>query len=251
MEINEYQKLAMTTLNRDIPEKEILVNALMGLCSESGEAIDLLKKHLFQGHDLDEKELKEELGDIAWYLAEAAEALNTDLDSILKGNIEKLKKRFPDGFEAERSIHRKEYRFHGWEDCDVAPVSNEYPAIKDPKDLYDILCHVWCAQTCAPRMRNEWSQENMTLGQCSITSFLVQDIFGGDVYGIPLEEGGFHCFNVVDGHVFDLTSEQFKEKLDYSNCILQSREDHFLKEEKYQRYLLLKERMKEIMKGTD
>ena len=106
MEINEYQKLAMRTLNRDIPEKEILINAVMGLCSESGEAIDIVKKQLFQRHELDEKHLKEELGDIAWYLAEAAEALGMDLDEIFSANIDKLKKRFPEGFEAEKSVNR-------------------------------------------------------------------------------------------------------------------------------------------------
>ncbi|MBR4470157.1 MAG: nucleoside triphosphate pyrophosphohydrolase family protein [Erysipelotrichaceae bacterium] len=106
MEINEYQKLAMTTLNKDIPKNEILINAVMGLCSESGEAIDIVKKQLFQGHELDEAHLKEELGDIAWYLAEAAQALGVDLDEIFVSNIEKLKKRFPDGFEADKSINR-------------------------------------------------------------------------------------------------------------------------------------------------
>ena len=106
MEINEYQKLAMTTLNQDIEKKDILINAVMGLCSESGEAIDIVKKQLFQGHELDEEHLKEELGDIAWYLAEAAEALGVGLDEIFVSNIEKLKKRFPDGFEADKSINR-------------------------------------------------------------------------------------------------------------------------------------------------
>ena len=106
MEINEDQKLAMTTLNKDIPKNEILINAVMGLCSESGEAIDIVKKQLFQGHELDEAHLKEELGDIAWYLAEAAQALGVDLDEIFVSNIEKLKKRFPDGFEADKSINR-------------------------------------------------------------------------------------------------------------------------------------------------
>ena len=106
MEINEYQRLAMRTLNEDIPKKEVLINAVMGLCSESGEAIDLVKKQLFQGHELDEAHLKEELGDIAWYLAEAAEALGMDLDDVFAANIEKLKRRFPEGFAADRSINR-------------------------------------------------------------------------------------------------------------------------------------------------
>lgn len=106
MEINEYQKLAMTTLNREIPQKDLIVNAALGLSGEVGEVNDLLKKHLFQGHELNKEELINELGDIAWYLAEAATALDIPLEEILKRNIEKLKKRYPDGFSSEKSINR-------------------------------------------------------------------------------------------------------------------------------------------------
>ena len=105
---NEYQKLAMTTLNPQLTQKDVLINAVMGLCGESGEAIDLVKKHLHQGHELDRKKLIKELGDIAWYLAEAATALDADLDDILAGNIEKLRARYPAGFDTEKSIHRTE-----------------------------------------------------------------------------------------------------------------------------------------------
>ena len=108
MDINEYQKLAMRTLNPKIEKKEIILNASMGLCGESGEVIDLVKKHLFQGHDLDEKVLIKELGDVAWYLAEAATALNVNLSEILEKNIKKLENRFPDGFNSNRSINRGE-----------------------------------------------------------------------------------------------------------------------------------------------
>ncbi len=108
MNINEYQKLAMRTLNPKIEKKELILNASMGLCGESGEVIDLVKKHLFQGHDLDEKVLIKELGDVAWYLAEAATALNVNLSEILEKNIKKLENRFPDGFNSNRSINRGE-----------------------------------------------------------------------------------------------------------------------------------------------
>ncbi|MDY5276723.1 MAG: nucleoside triphosphate pyrophosphohydrolase family protein [Erysipelotrichaceae bacterium] len=108
MEINEYQKLAMRTLNPEIDKKELILNASMGLCGESGEVIDLVKKHLFQGHDLDDERLIKELGDVAWYLAEAATALNVDLSEILEKNIKKLENRFPDGFNSNRSINRGE-----------------------------------------------------------------------------------------------------------------------------------------------
>ncbi len=106
MQINEYQKLAMTTLNKDLTKKEVLVNSVMGLNGEAGEVIDLVKKHLFHGHELNKEELIKELGDVAWYLAEAAYALDIDLETILELNIEKLKKRYPEGFSTEKSINR-------------------------------------------------------------------------------------------------------------------------------------------------
>ena len=106
MTINEYQKLAMTTLNPALSEKDVLINGVMGLCGESGEAIDIVKKWLAQGHELDRDKLMNELGDVAWYLAETATALDVDLEDILSANIEKLKARYPEGFSTERSIHR-------------------------------------------------------------------------------------------------------------------------------------------------
>ena len=108
MTINEYQALAMTTLNPELSKKDVLINGVMGLCGESGEAIDIVKKHLHQGHELDKEKLAKELGDIAWYLAETAWALDIPLEEILQGNIDKLKKRFPEGFSTERSIMRTE-----------------------------------------------------------------------------------------------------------------------------------------------
>ena len=80
MTINEYQELALRTLNPALSEKDVLINGVMGLCGEAGEAIDLVKKHLHQGHELDREGLVKELGDIAWYLAETAHALGVDLD---------------------------------------------------------------------------------------------------------------------------------------------------------------------------
>ncbi len=106
MTINEYQKLAMTTLNPELCKKDVLINSVMGLCGESGEAIDIVKKWLAQGHELDKKHLAEELGDIAWYLAEAATALDLPLEEILQANIDKLKQRYPKGFETEKSQNR-------------------------------------------------------------------------------------------------------------------------------------------------
>ena len=84
MTINEYQKLAMTTLNPALSPKDVLINGVMGLCGESGEAIDLVKKHLAQGHELNKEQLAKELGDIAWYLAETATAIGYPLEEIRK-----------------------------------------------------------------------------------------------------------------------------------------------------------------------
>jgi NTP pyrophosphatase (non-canonical NTP hydrolase) len=108
MDANEYQKLAMTTLNKELSKKDVLINAVMGLCGESGEAIDIVKKHLHQGHELAKDKLIKELGDIAWYLAEAAYALDVDLSDVLEGNINKLKARYPEGFDVDKSINRKD-----------------------------------------------------------------------------------------------------------------------------------------------
>ena len=127
------------------------------------------------------------------------------------------------------------YRFYGWE-------------IVTPEilKLYDDLRHAWSAETCAPGMRCDWSDSNPTIGQCSITSFLVQDLFGGSVYGIPLEDGGVHCYNAVGDMIFDLTSEQFGNKtLDYNGNPEQFREAHFSNPDKYMRYMLLKKRLTE------
>ncbi|MCR4585846.1 MAG: hypothetical protein K5686_09010 [Lachnospiraceae bacterium] len=140
------------------------------------------------------------------------------------------------------------YMFYGAERADMKPVLNLYPGINDPRDLYDRLMEIWCEYTCTPRLREGFSEDNKTLGQCSITAFLVQDIFGGEVRGIEREGGTFHCYNVVGGKCFDLTSEQFRdEELVYSDDDpIQSREVHFAKEEKKQRYEYLKEKLSQI-----
>ena len=90
------------------------------------------------------------------------------------------------------------YSFYGWEHALVPAITEEYEGIQTPQDLYDALSSIWCEYTCAPRLRGDWTRENRTLGQCSITAFLVQDIFGGKVYGILRPGGNYHCYNVVD-----------------------------------------------------
>lgn len=139
-----------------------------------------------------------------------------------------------------------EYQFYGWEVADSPAISTEYPGISTPKDLYDALSGIWCEYSCAPRLRPQWSAGNKTLGQCSITAFLVQDIFGGKVYGVPLPEGGFHCYNVAGGRKFDITSEQFGDTvLSYEDNPEQFRQVHFADANKLERYQYLCQKLKE------
>ena len=107
MTINEYQKLAQRTSSTKTPTHK-LTNACLGLAGETGEVCDLLKKALFQGHALVREHMIEELGDCAWYLAEAASGLGVSLEDILLQNIAKLKRRYPAGFDPERSMNRAE-----------------------------------------------------------------------------------------------------------------------------------------------
>ncbi len=108
MTLNDYQRLAMTTLNPELDRKDVLINGVMGLCGEAGEAIDIVKKHLAQGHALNRDALIKELGDVAWYLAETAYALDVPLEEVCQRNIDKLRARYPEGFSAEKSMNRQE-----------------------------------------------------------------------------------------------------------------------------------------------
>ena len=109
MTINEYQTAALRTAQTEkFLAGDLLLNSALGLCGESGEVADLVKKHLFQGHDLDLDHVAKELGDISWYLAVGAYAIGLDLESIFRMNKDKLEARYPDGFSADRSLHRAE-----------------------------------------------------------------------------------------------------------------------------------------------
>jgi NTP pyrophosphatase (non-canonical NTP hydrolase) len=104
---NEYQKLAQRTSSKAAEHNKIL-NGVMGLNGEAGECIDIVKKHLFQGHELNKEKLLDEAGDCLWYLAEIASGLGVDLQEIAEHNIAKLRARYPNGFEIERSINRED-----------------------------------------------------------------------------------------------------------------------------------------------
>lgn len=103
---NEYQKLASRTMGANT-KNDMLYHGVFGLTSEAGEVAGLLQK-VYQGHELDDEHLMKELGDCMWMIAEICTAMQFDLDEVMQTNIDKLKVRYPNGFEVERSLHRKE-----------------------------------------------------------------------------------------------------------------------------------------------
>lgn len=107
MELNQYQANAMRTSRKDLPIEGHFMNAMLGLAGEAGECCDLAKKHFYQdGREIHEK-LLDELGDVLWYIAEAATSLGYTLDEIANHNVKKLMDRYPEGFDSDRSLHRK------------------------------------------------------------------------------------------------------------------------------------------------
>lgn len=107
MKANDYQKLAARTMNNSLSCKEQGKHALHGMVSEIGELHGIYQK-TYQGHDFHEDHAKRELGDLLWFIAEYCTSHGWNLEDIMEENIEKLRKRFPDGFSEERSLHRAE-----------------------------------------------------------------------------------------------------------------------------------------------
>jgi len=107
MKLNEYQALAHRTSNGELDAKGHLFNGVLGLAGEAGECADLVKKHCFQDARPIHDALIDELGDVMWYVAETAAALGVTLEEVAQHNVDKLRKRYPEGFEAERSLHRE------------------------------------------------------------------------------------------------------------------------------------------------
>lgn len=105
---HRYQRFAMVTANTKIPRKEQLINGTLGLAGEAGEVADLVKKHFFQGHPLNRPVLIDELGDVLWYIALLCDCLGIGMEQVALGNINKLRGRYPEGFEEERSLNRVE-----------------------------------------------------------------------------------------------------------------------------------------------
>jgi NTP pyrophosphatase (non-canonical NTP hydrolase) len=107
MQANTYQVLAARTVNWLLDNKEIEFHALHGMAGEVGEIHSIYQK-VYQGHEFDEEEMKKELGDLLWFIAEYCTIKKWPLEEIMHMNIDKLKRRYPDGFSEELSINRKE-----------------------------------------------------------------------------------------------------------------------------------------------
>ena len=108
MTLNQYQTEAMRTASgvTAASDENLMLNGAMGLNGEAGEVIDIVKKHIFQGHKLDTDHIAKELGDCLWYIAVCAKGAGYSLDEIAEMNKAKLRNRYPDGFEADKSLHR-------------------------------------------------------------------------------------------------------------------------------------------------
>lgn len=106
MKANKYQELAARTINPRLYDYEIEQHAIHGLAGEVGELHSIYQK-CYQGHDFDEEHAKKELGDLLWFVAEYCTAMNWELEEVMELNIEKLMKRYPDGFEDVKSINRE------------------------------------------------------------------------------------------------------------------------------------------------
>lgn len=107
MQLNEYQELAQRTSRKDISKDDHLFNGILGLAGEAGECADLVKKHYFQDGREVYMDLIDELGDVLWYVVEAVSALDLTLEEVAQHNVDKLRKRYPEGFDADRSLHRE------------------------------------------------------------------------------------------------------------------------------------------------
>lgn len=106
MQFDEYQKLAARTINRELTPNEKCLHALHLMAAECGEIHGLFQKS-YQGHEFEGEHLMKEIGDLLWGMAELCEVFGWSLGDVAEMNIEKLKARYPAGFEAERSLHRE------------------------------------------------------------------------------------------------------------------------------------------------
>lgn len=104
-----YQIHARRTINEKAKDQNYaILNGALGLCGEAGEVADIVKKNIFQGHPLDTEKIAYELGDVLWYISLLCDGIGYPLEEVMEMNIDKLRKRYPAGFEETKSIHREE-----------------------------------------------------------------------------------------------------------------------------------------------
>lgn len=141
------------------------------------------------------------------------------------------------------------YKFFNASNATMKPINEAYGMIEDVHHLYDLLSECWGKESASKRLAPKWSKDNKTLAQCNPTSWIVQDIFGGEVLGTPIGNGVIHAFNMVNGIVFDLTSEQFHGKsVNYEDCVVLDRDETFAAEpEKEERYKTLKLKLDNLL----
>lgn len=104
----EYMNEVLRTYAGADTTTDKLTLSALGLAGESGEVADSVKKLLYQGHRLDHMHMVKELGDVLWYLVLACNALDCTLEDVMNVNVAKLHERYPDGFDPQRSVNRKE-----------------------------------------------------------------------------------------------------------------------------------------------
>lgn len=108
MDIQEYQQISTRTMNKTLTKDQQIANMVAGIFGEGGEVADQIKKALYQGHTMDKKHLQEEIGDLMYYITNLATLYDISMCNVLEDNVNKLKKRYPNGFSVQESIARKD-----------------------------------------------------------------------------------------------------------------------------------------------
>ena len=105
-DLDVFQEEALRSMRNDLPYEAICSNMCMGLAGETGETVDIFKKHIYQGKDLDINDVIEEIGDILWYIANLCNVNKITMKECMDSNVEKLRKRYPNGFSVKDALER-------------------------------------------------------------------------------------------------------------------------------------------------
>lgn len=143
------------------------------------------------------------------------------------------------------------YRFYGWEYAgSISPITD--CGVNTIGEFYLALLKAWSIDTCSERFRPVWSDDNPSVGQCTITAAIVHELFGGEVLGLPLNGGGMHSFNRINGKIVDLACEQFGKDalLDFENAVPVDYTSLLVGGDKAERCELLRRRLSEVTEST-